>query len=70
MIQNTTIHLSNTFEQTLRDQDQYLKTYRLKISELIALFQELTKILEEKFISNTLNNRLEIIIKERDYFKY
>ena len=70
-IQNTTIVMSNTFEQAiLRHEEQFLKTYRMKISELIKLFQTLTEVLEDKFISNALSNRLEIVNKERDYFKY
>lgn len=34
------------------------------------MFQTLTTLLEDKFISNALSNRLEIVGKERDYFKY
>jgi hypothetical protein len=34
------------------------------------LFEELTKVLEDKFINNELTTRLNIVMKERDYFKY
>ncbi len=63
--------MSNTFEQAiLRHEEQFIKTYRIKINELSKLFEDLTKVLEDKFINNALTNRLNIVIKERDYFKY
>lgn len=63
--------MSNTFEQAiLRHEEQFIKTYRIKVCELSKLFEELTRVLEDKFINNALTNRLEIVMKERDYFKY
>lgn len=63
--------MSNTFEQAiLKHEEQFIKTYRIKICELTRLFEELTRVLEDKFINNALTTRLEIVMKERDYFKY
>lgn len=63
--------MSNTFEQAIiKHEEQFIRTYRIKIAELTKLFEELTKVLEDKFINNALTNRLNIVMKERDYFKY
>lgn len=63
--------MNNTFEQAiLKHEEQFIKTYRIKISELTSLFEDLTRVLEDKFINNALTNRLNIVLKERDYFKY
>lgn len=40
------------------------------MSELVKLYEQLKRTLEDKFINNTLMSRLDIILKERDYFKY
>ena len=34
------------------------------------MFNQLKKNIEDKFINNAINQQLEMIIKERDYFKY
>ncbi len=44
--------------------------YKIKIGELIGLFEQLKGRIEEKFINNTLAVQLETVLRERDYFKY
>ena len=47
-----------------------MKCYKIKIYELIKLFEQLKSTIEDKFINNTLALQLETVLKERDYFKY
>ena len=70
-IEEATQNMSETFEETiLRHEQQFMKVYKVKIYELIKLFEELKNSIEDSFINNTLTLQLETVIKERDYFKY
>ena len=63
--------MSTTFEETvLRHEDQFIKCYRIKIQQLVKLFEQLKGTIEDKFINNSLAVQLDTVIKERDYFKY
>lgn len=54
----------------LRHESEFVKCYKVKISELVKIMAQLKSIIEDKFINNTLAIQLETVLKERDYFKY
>lgn len=54
----------------VRHEEEFMKCYKIKIYELIKLFEQLKSTIEDKFINNTLALQLETVLKERDYFKY
>lgn len=63
--------MNQSFEGTMvRHEEEFMKCYKIKIYELIKLFEQLKSTIEDKFINNTLALQLETVLKERDYFKY
>ncbi len=51
--------MSETFEQTiLKHEEQFIKSYKIKIYELTKLFHQLKKNIEEKFINNAISQQL------------
>lgn len=47
--------MNKSFEGTmLRHEEEFMKCYKIKIYELVKLFEQLKSTIEDKFISNTL----------------
>lgn len=57
-------------ETVARHEEEFVKCYKVKISELVRLFEQLKSTIEDKFVGNTLALQLDTVLKERDYFKY